>query len=618
MTNGAAAGIIERMKRFVLLILSVALASSSAAAADDPRRLEKIVVTPSRFMAEMGESSRSMTLIDDSTLPFAVYKDIPDVIGEIGGIDVRRRGPYGVQSDISIRGTTFEQNAALIDGVKMSDPQTGHFNTDWPVTMMDLERIEIVKGPASSVYGPNAFGGAVNVVIKKPLGEKFLVYSEGGSYDYYDGGISVTAPAGPLNNRFSIEERRSTGYMPESQFDIFTLADTASLETPFGDYDFLFGYMYKDFGAASFYSNNYPNEDERTDTRLFKLSGDIESGKLKIDPNIFLKRHWDKFALDANRPGWQTNYHTTYYYGFELNLSLENSFMDTAFGYELSRDTIDSTSLQTHSRTNDGIYIEISPHIIDGLYLNAGLREDYFGDFGWQASPSVSASYKMARYLTARGLIGRSYRIPTFTDLYYNDAANRGLDSLRPESCWSYEAGIDCDLKAVSASLTYFHRDTSDTIDWIRYSPRSAWQASNTGASVTDGAECSISFPMERILPGAFVRRTFFDYTAIDTYAKHDYLSKYALDYLRHQICAGTEFDLNGFKNFWTLNYKKRVGESGYLVVDTRIARDIVNKGKVAFDLYFEISNIFDTGYSEQSGVKMPGRWIKSGARVQF
>jgi len=600
------------------LITLIAAGVPAAALADKSRELEKIVVTASRLPSELGTAARSVTLLGAAELAESVYDAIPDTIGELGGIDLRRRGVEGVQSDISIRGTTFEENATLIDGVKISDPQTGHFNTDWPLTMMDTERIEIVKGPASSLYGPNAFGGAVNVITRRPSGREFFAYSEGGSFDYYDGGMSVTLPAGPLTNRFSIEERRSTGYMPETQFDIFTLTDAAVIETPYGTYDFLFGYMYKDFGAADFYSNLYPNEDERTDTRYFKLGGEIASGALGFNPKLFLRRHKDKFALDSNRPGWQTNYHTSYSYGGELNFTLEGPFMDTAFGYELSRDTIDSTNIQTHSRTKDGLYVEMVPRIAEDLYLNLGIRGDYFGQFSWECSPSVSASWKIFKNATVRGLIGRAFRIPTFTDLYYNDVANRGSASLIPESAWSYEAGADYAVGAVSCSGTFFHRDTYDTIDWIRYSARNPWRATNTGSTETNGVEAEVAVSTAGVSEDLVLKRVSFDYTAIDIYAKHDYLSKYVLDYLKQQICATADFELLGFNNSWVLNYKKRVGDSGYIVVDTKITRNIVRKDKVAFDAYFEISNIFDTDYAEQSGVEMPGRWIKSGASIKF
>lgn len=183
--------------------------------------------------------------------------------------------------------------------------------------------------------------------------------------------------------------------MPETEFNAVTLSDAIYLDTDCGDYDFLFGYSKKDFGADSFYSNLFPNEGEHTDTRFFKLEGSIESGVLRANPKLFLRRHRDKFALDRNRPGWQTNYHTTYTYGHEMNFVVETPLLDVAYGYELSRDTIDSTSMQAHQRLKNGLYVELSPHLIDRLHINIGMREDYFSDFGWECAPSAGCRYAL-------------------------------------------------------------------------------------------------------------------------------------------------------------------------------------------------------------------------------
>ena len=604
--------------RKVFLIVCLLLSSAASVFSEEAQKLGRLVVTASRLSTELAESSRSVTVLDKDILESIVYSAIPDAIGNVGGIDVRRRGPEGVQADVSIRGATFEQNTVLVDGVKVNDPQTGHHNMDIALTSMDVERIEVLKGPASSVYGPNSFGGAINIITKTPRDKKILLYSEGGSFDYFKGGLSVSYPFAAIKNRFSFEESRSAGYMPETEFNIISLSNQSFAETFLGDYNFLFGYTKKDFGADSFYSNLYSNEEEHTDTRFFKIDGAAETGDLKIMPKLFLRRHRDKFALDRNRPGWQTNYHTTYNYGGELNFALENSWLDAAYGYELARDTIDSTNVQAHSRTKDGIYLELSPRLAEELYVNVGMREDYFGDFGWQFSPSASASYGVFKGLKLRGALGRSYRIPTFTDLYYNDAANIGNTGLKPESSWTYEAGADYGIDPLALSATYFHRDSYDTIDWTRTSSGNPWRVSNIGSVDTNGVELSLELLPRKIEKSLPVEKIFVNYTTLDSYAKHDYLSKYALDYLKHQICAGAELEAFGFKNSWILNFKKRVGESAYLVVDTKISKDIVHKDKLAFSAYFEASNLFDISYSEQSGVTMPGRWLKYGGRIEF
>ena len=602
---------------FIIFVLTGLVASS--ASADEPKRLEKIVVTPSRLESLEGSSTRSVVSIESDAIRDSTWTAFQDIINNIGGVDIRRRGPEGVQADISIRGTTFEQNLVLVDGIPMNDPQTGHHTLDLPIPKDEIERIEILRGPASSLYGANAFGGAINIITKKAKEKAVNLEAEAGSFDYVRGAVSAVYPLFSfLSNSFSYEQSRSTGYMPETEFSMLSLADKASIETPVGDYDFFFGYSLKDFGADSFYSNLYPNEEEQTETRLFKLDGTIEEGDLKILPRLFLKRHWDKFALDSNRPGWQTNYHTTYTYGGQVTAVLESSFMDTACGFELAYDTIDSTNIQKQSRTRDGMYVELSPHIIEALDLDIGFREDYHTGFGWESSPSVSCRLRLAENLYGRGLIARAYRIPTFTDLYYNDAANEGDSGLNPESSWTYEAGADYRVGLLGLTATYFHRDSYDTIDWTRRTSQEKWQAKNIGTTDTNGVELSAELSSVKLGRDIVMEKAFARYTALDTYAKHDYISKYALDYLKQELTTGFEYNFLGFRNLWVMNVKKRVGDSGYVVVDTRVSKELVNKKGVVFEAFVDVTNLFDADYSEQSDIPMPPRAFKSGACLKF
>jgi len=606
------------MRNVALLVSLVSILSVNIASAGETQPLGKIVVTPSRLETTNASNAKSVAVIEGAAFNESVYRAIPDLIGNIGGVDIRRRGPEGVQTDINIRGTTFEQNTVLIDGVSVSDPQTGHHNMDLPVTAQDIERIEMLKGPASSLYGANAFGGVINIITKRPREDKVIIETEGGSHDYYKGALSVSYPVGMFGNRFSFEESRSTGYMPETEFDITSLSNATSVETGAGVYDILFGYTKKDFGAGSFYSNLYPDEEEHTDTRFFSVSGTAESGTLKMTPKLFLRRHKDKFALDRNRPGWQTNYHTTYDYGGALNFGLENECADAAYGFELSRDTIDSTNTQTHERGKGGLYVEISPHLFEKLYVNIGLREDFISVFGWQHSPSVSAAYATSDSFKIRSSIGKAYRMPTFTDLYYADAANIGNPDLHPEYCWSYEAGADYATPLLNCSATYFYRNSYDTIDWTRSSSRDPWRVSNIGDIDTNGFESSLEFFPAKAVKELPIEKIYVTYTALDSYRKHDYLSKYALDYLKQQVSSSVVLDIYGFKNSWTLNYKKRIGDSGFIVIDTRVTKEIFRKDKAAFSVFLDICNLFDVKYSEQSNIPMPGRWFKSGARLEL
>ena len=142
--------------------------------------------------------------------------------------------------------------------------------------------------------------------------------------------------------------------------------------------------------------------------------------------------------------------------------------------------------------------------------------------------------------------------------------------------------------------------------------------ASNIGSVETNGVECSLEITPQKLRKDFPMKKLFFNYTGLDSYDKHDYLSKYVLDYLKQQISGGVEYSLFGFTNYWVLNYKKRVGNPSFVVVDTKIVKEIIKKKDLTFEAFIEATNLFDTDYSEQSSVAMPGRWIKSGIRIEF
>ncbi|MEI7903874.1 MAG: TonB-dependent receptor plug domain-containing protein [Candidatus Firestonebacteria bacterium] len=308
------------MKKFIGLVFLLAAVLSAEeimqqmkepVRSDKVFMLDEIVVTGTRVEKTLRESPGSLELVEGAKLADGVAKNAGEALPSLPGVDLGRNGTLGQTQNLLVRGVSSEGTLILLDGVPLNGSYSGlvDFST---LPLDNLERIEILKGPASSLYGANAFGGVINVITKKPADEAIILYAEGGSYDYFNGGLSVSLPVGPIKNRFSFSESRSTGYMPDTNFDIFSLANYSSVKTILGVYDFLFGYTKKDYGASNFYSNLYPNEAEETDTRFFNIGGLTEAGDLEVRPSLFLRRHWDKFRLDRNRPGWQTNYSTVY------------------------------------------------------------------------------------------------------------------------------------------------------------------------------------------------------------------------------------------------------------------------------------------------------------------
>ena len=136
------------------------------------KKLDEIILNTSRIDIPFSENSRSIQIISSNEIKKRNPKNLIELLKQISGIDIRQRGINGQQADLYIRGGTFDQSLILIDGVKLDDPQTGHHSLNLLLPIEMIERVEIIKGPASRIYGQNAFTGAINLVTKDILDSK--------------------------------------------------------------------------------------------------------------------------------------------------------------------------------------------------------------------------------------------------------------------------------------------------------------------------------------------------------------------------------------------------------------------------------------------------------------
>ena len=155
----------------------------------EAQTLDDVVVLGSRAPLTEGETAKIVTVITSDDIHRAAVATVNDALKMATGVDVRQRGGFGVQTDISIGGGTFDQIAILLNGVNIGNPQTGHLSADFPVSLEDIERIEIIEGASSRVFGASAFNGAINIVTKKGQNSKVegVVALEGGSFGTFGG-----------------------------------------------------------------------------------------------------------------------------------------------------------------------------------------------------------------------------------------------------------------------------------------------------------------------------------------------------------------------------------------------------------------------------------------------
>ncbi|NIA30831.1 MAG: TonB-dependent receptor [Actinobacteria bacterium] len=576
---------------------------------------DEIVVTAGRIPVTFSDLTRSVTVIDREEIETAPVHNVQDLLQFAAGVDLRQRGPLGVQADVAIRGASFEQTLILVDGVKMSNPQTGHHNLNIPVTLDEIERIEILKGPDARLYGPNAFGGVINIITRQSDDKHGHIKLTAGDFNFSQTDFSVAQPIGRFNNTLSLSLARSMGYHRNTDFDNRTLFYQTTAELGGGVFQLSSGYMDKDFGAYKFYSERFPDERERINAGFMNSALSFDKENYSLSVKAYWQRHKDDFILDSARPDWYRNRHTTGSHGIELRSAFESRFGVSSLGGEIAGEGIKSSNLGNHSRTRGGLFFEQTLRVSKNLTLVPGFSFYYYSDWGWQIWPGLDVGLQLTETLRAFASVGRSFRVPTYTELFYSSPANMGNPDLKPEQAWQYETGLRWQQYFLVGEMALFRRHGRHLIDWVRYNTDEPWQALNIAQRMTNGAEISLTFYPQRMKNDAPVREIQLSYSYLD--ADKDagpYTSKYSLDYLRQQfICKITHRWFHNVKQYWRLRYEERYGGQKNMLVDTRLYLDYKN-----LEFYVQASNLFDAKYVEMGFIPMPGRWIIAGLNFRW
>ena len=173
------------MKIKITLVITLLLVAFQVKAQDNSVKrdtLKEVIITSSRIDLPFKQNSRTINVISSDQIKNSAATNVVDLLQQVAGVDIRRRGTAGSQADLYIRGGGFDQTLLLIDGIKMDDAQTGHHTMNAALPIEVIERIEIIKGPAARVFGQNAFTGAINIVTKKNLSDTVSVNVEAGSF----------------------------------------------------------------------------------------------------------------------------------------------------------------------------------------------------------------------------------------------------------------------------------------------------------------------------------------------------------------------------------------------------------------------------------------------------
>ena len=602
-------------KVFTLLIF---LISNFSVSQDQTTDLDEVVVLSSKLDLPFSKNFRTVKIISSEDIKNSPVTNVSDLLQEITGIDVRRRGVGGVQGDLYIRGGGFDQTLLLVDGMKMDDAQTGHHTLNMALPLYLIERVEIIKGPAARIFGQNAFNGAINIVTKDFEGEKGTIHMNlnelsYGSFEQKNISLSTKITGENIKSLISYSGNRSDGYRHNTDYKRNNYFIKTSFNTNKSPVNIITSFNENKFGANGFYASPSATEQyEETQASLLGITTTINSEKLSITPRLYWRRGQDEYIYIRDNPSVYRNLHKTNKVSAELSGSYFSKSGITGFGVDLSTVNISSNNLGEHKRTTVNLFADHTFKLFDEkLFISPGIALSYFSDMSFHSFPGIDLGYNISSDFKIYSNIGKTYRIPTYTDLYYSDRTTVGNENLNPESATSTELGLKYNSSNFKFSAALFNRSAKNIIDYVKSSENDLWKAENIGSLTTKGYEFDISYSFKSSYDLSNVNSISIGYTNIsdDNYVTDINFSKYSLNSLKHHLIS--KLNLKYIKNInhsIVYKYAERSDKSNYSVLDSKI---MYKKG-----LYVYINNILDEIYSETNLVPMPGRSFLVGFNV--
>ena len=615
----------------------------------DEEELAEVTVSGTMAPLTQLQSARIVSVLSRQDIEQAAVQSINDLFKLVTGVDVRQRGGFGIQTDISIDGGTFDQVTLLLNGIDIGNPQTGHLSADFPVSISDIERIEVLEGAASRVYGGQSFGGAINIVTRHDVGRNIELSAQGGSFGTAEGEARFSLTTGKVSNRISGGGGRSDGGTLNSSWRKGQLFYQGDYENDALKLDWQFGFSKKSYGANTFYSANYPDQYERNQRLMTSISAETK-GRFHFTPQVFWNRSWDNFELVHNST-FGENFHRTDVFGLKAGGHIDWQLGKTAVSALLRHENILSTNLGCNRQPEGDFYAwndnrtTVSFSLEHNILLrhwtiSAGVMASMTSaiDHRFRFYPGIDVAYRPTSRLKLLFSYNKGFRLPTFTELYYKSPTHEGNRDLKAEHNHSFSLGVEHRWSGAVASVRGFYHRGTQMIDWVMYAPddifhTASFDLDNVGVQV----QGKMSFP-ELFGHDTWVRSLSMGYTYIHQ-TKHDaegvVKSNMAMEYLRHKAVASLTHRiakvkssnckwLNGICELtWDFRWQERVGSymSGgelvpyhpYAMLDAKLQWKAP-----CYQVFVQATNITNHRYYDLGSVPQPGIWVMAGARFRL
>ncbi len=607
-------------------------------------RLQSVDVFASQYKL-FSDLGRTIHVVDRKTIQQLPVQNIDELLESIPGVDIRNRGVGGTQSDISIRGGSFDQVLILLNGVNLTDPQTGHYNLNIPVVLSDVVRVEVLQG--SSIYGSNAFSGAINIITESNNPTNVSAQLSAGSYSTYLQNITAGYTKNSFSTLASATHKSSQGYMQNTDYDILNVFSQTNLSTKsLGKFDLQLGYQTKAYGANSFYSFAYPNQFDYNKTLFGSINWNYSVNRLLLNAQTYYRQHYDRFELFRNMdaaPAWYTthNYHLTDVSGAKFNSTLLTEIGKFSLGFDMRNEHISSNALgnildqllenkydilHPFTKTDNRLLSTAALNYSKGFnsfYLSVGLSETYTEKYGLSTAGGLDLTYFINDNSHINFSANSAQRLPTFTDLYLQNSIQQADANLKPEKAKTFEITYNTKFKQFKVNISTFYRIGIDVIDWVKLPDSPKWQSKNLAEINAMGSDVLLQYDFKNSFINSI--KLNYSYLNIDKKATN-FDSKYALDYLKHKFVFTLQHRFfSKISTLWKIGYFDRAGNyadfaSGslleykpYTMLDTRIIWESKH-----VDLFMDINNILNASYADFGGLSQPGTNFTVGLRYKL
>ncbi|MCB1277316.1 TonB-dependent receptor [Prosthecobacter sp.] len=474
-----------------LTAITVALLAACSADAADPQPskpktkpatvIPEVVITATKTETESWRTASSVTVIDRKKIEEQQFKMVPDALRQVPGLVIADRGTPGSTNGIFLRGTNSDQTLVVIDGRPVPANLAGLYNIE-TMTLDNVERIEVLRGPAASLYGGKTLGGVINIITRSGRGLKkseTTLSWEGGSFGWSREGLSNRGAAGIYDWSLELSRTDTQGYRINSQMQLNNAA------TKFGAqlaeslrFDLDLRYYNADVGspgASTGFGANDPNDhvlsefwsisprlvwetSKRWTQTLTYQFGNFRQAATNFTPTFGLnnritsRNHFFEYQSVFKVADWWTLTAGAWLQDIGYSRSSDNAFPFSAYDVD-------------QAETNWAVFLQSKAEILPGWNLNTGIRHDEYSDFNDATTWRAGTSWRMpwtqtvlhANYGTAFAPASPQNREAA---LFGNPAF------LKPEQSKGVEFGIEqpfADNKA-SVSLTYFHNSINNLI----------------------------------------------------------------------------------------------------------------------------------------------------------